>query len=283
MSSEKQAMGREVDRVEGHEKVTGQARYAADFPFPDLLYAALVQSEIPNGYVEEESLQKGADLAAQAPGVFHVLTPLNCHQLKVLPRGLTYDLPLERRPPLSDLSVQHVGQHVAMVLADTPENAAYAVSLFELEYKVAEPLLSAQAVLLHPAAPDEKDGQIRHGSYLPDHFVKLEEDKLQDQRGDATSPPSPVQVRATYTTPMNAHYPIELASTIALWEDGKLTVHDSTRWITGERKALAAYLGITESNVRASLRSLAGHLDQRASSGCMWRWSPSPRGSCSDP
>src|SRR5271168_5074665 len=250
MSSEKQAVGKEVNRVEGYEKVTGHARYAADFPIPNLVYASLVQSEIPSGWIKEESLRRSSEKAALAPGVLHVLTPLNCPPLNVLPRELTYDLPLERRPPLSDLSVQHVGQHVAMVIADTPENATFAVSLFELEYEATEPLLSAQAVLQRPAMPDEKDGQIRHGSYLPDHFVKLEEEKLQDRRGNAAVLPSHFEVHATYTTPLNAHYPIELASTIAYWEGEKLTLHDSTRWITGERKALAAYLGISENDIR---------------------------------
>jgi xanthine dehydrogenase YagR molybdenum-binding subunit len=250
MHSGNQAIGREINRVEGHEKVTGHARYAADFQFSDLVYAALVQSEIPNGYIVEDSLRRSADLAARAPGVLHILTPLNCPPLHVLPRELTFDLPLERRPPLSNLSVQHVGQHIAMVLADTPESAAHAVSLFNLRYVEDRALLSAPAVLQATVAPDEKDGQIRHGSYLPDHFVKLAEEKLQDRRGNSQPPASRIAVSQTYTTPMNAHYPIELASTIAFWEGGKLTVHDSTRWITGERKALAGYLGIPESNVR---------------------------------
>ena len=121
---EEAAVGREVSRVEGREKVTGQVSYAADFPMPGLLYAALVQAEVPNGWIKEESLRSSADRAMRAPGILKVLSPLNCPPLKVLPRELTYDLPLERRPPLSDLSVQHVGQHVALVVADTPENAS---------------------------------------------------------------------------------------------------------------------------------------------------------------
>ena len=247
---EETAVGREISRVEGREKVTGQVSYAADFPMPGLLYAALVQAEVPKGWIKEESLRSSGDRAMRAPGILKVLSPLNCPPLKVLPRELTYDLPLERRPPLSDLSVQHVGQHVALVVADTPENASFAVSLFELEYEEVTPLLDAQAILSHPALPDEKDGQIRHGSYLPDHFVKLEEEKLQDYRGETSVPKSDIAMSATYSTPINAHYPIELSSTIAFWEGEKLTVHDSTRWISGERKALSAYLGISETDIR---------------------------------
>ena len=128
------------------------------------------------------SLRASTAAAESAPGVLRVITPLNLPQLNVLPRDLTYDLPLERRPPLSDLAVHHVGQHVAVVVADTLENATYAASLFKLEYHVLEPVLDAWAVVGRSALPDENNGQVRYGSYLPDHFVKLTEEKLQDRR-----------------------------------------------------------------------------------------------------
>lgn len=243
-------VGRTLNRVDGHDKVTGRARYAADVAIPDVAHAVLVQSEVPHGRVRAESLGICAARAANTPGVLHVLTPLNCPPLQVLPRELTYDLPLERRPPLSDLTVQHVGQHMAMVIADTLENATYAASLFDLKYEPLEALLTAREVLDRPVAADEKDGQIRHGSYLPDHFVKLDEEKLQDRRGDDAEPNTAIKVSARYTTPINAHYPIELAATIAAWDGDVLTLHDSTRWITGERQALAAYLGIPQDRIR---------------------------------
>jgi xanthine dehydrogenase YagR molybdenum-binding subunit len=241
-------IGDSIDRVEGKDKVTGRAKYSADHAFPNLAYAVLVQSEVSHGLVSADSLARQAAEAAKAPGVLHVLSPLNCPPLQVLPRDLTFDLPLERRPPLSDLTVQHVGQHLAVVIADSPENATFAASLLDLEYETLPPMLSFEDVLASEVAPDEKGGQIRHGSYLPDHFVKLEEEKLQDSRG-AHDEPQGVRVSARYHTPINTHYPIELSSTIAFWEGDTLTIYDSTRWITGERKALAAYLGITEAKI----------------------------------
>ena len=200
--------------------------------------------------VTRESLELSAAAASSAPGVLTVLTPLNCPPLHAPPHELTYDLPLERRPPLSDLTVQHVGQHMAVVVADTLENAVFAASLFELAYETLPAQLSASEVLEQPVAPDEKNGQIRHGSYQPDHFVKLDEEKLQDRRGAHDEPEGATKVSARYTTPINAHYPIELCSTLTHWDGDVLTVHDSTRWITGERTALAAYLGLAEENVR---------------------------------
>ncbi|MBB5318409.1 xanthine dehydrogenase family protein molybdopterin-binding subunit [Tunturibacter empetritectus] len=137
---------------------------------------------------------------------------------------------------------------MALVIADSLENATFAASLFDLDYEILPPLLHIEAVLASEVAPDEKGGQIRHGSYLPDHFVKLEEEKLQDFRGTHDEPIG-VRVSVRYSTPINAHYPIELSSTIASWEGYTLTIYDSTRWITGERKALAGYLGIAEEKI----------------------------------
>lgn len=237
---------RSVNRVEGGEKVTGAALYTADVALEGQVHAVLVQSEIPHGRVIEESMRASTGRASTAPGVLHVLTPLNCPALGTVPEELSWDLPLERRPPLSDMTVQHVGQHMALVVADTLENATAAAALFELEYERLPAQLDARDVT---PAPDGQDGPVRHGSYRPDHFVKLSEEKLQDRRGE---PPAggAHRVASRFTTPLNAHYPIELSATVASWSGDRLTVHDSTRWIAGERTALAAYLGIPEERVR---------------------------------
>ncbi|OPX10393.1 aldehyde oxidase [Mycobacterium sp. AT1] len=247
-------IGAPMNRVDGIEKVTGHATYTADVVVPEVTYAMLVQSEIPHGTVTADSLRASTERALAASGVLHVLTPLNCPGLHAPPRQMSDDLPLERRPPLSDLTVQHVGQHMALVVADTLENATAAASSFELAYEAAPPQLSAREVLDDGARAGDRDGEgdgaVRHGVYQPDHFVKLEEEKLQDSRGAADEPAGAARVSATYTTPLNAHYPIELSATIAQWDDDFLTVHDTTRWITGERMALAAYLGIPEAKIR---------------------------------
>lgn len=243
------AIGRPVDRVEGRDKVTGAARYAADTVIDGLVHAMLVQSTIAKGRVTATSMAAAAAAATAAPGVLHVLTPLNCPPLHVLPVDMTWDLPLERRPPLSDLTVQHCGQHLAVVIAETLEQAVEAASSISFDYIVGRAQLCAADVLGMPVPADEKDGQIRYGAYRPDHFVKLDEEKLQDSRG-AADEPAGTRIAARFSTPVNAHYPIELSATVAQWDGDLLTVHDSTRWISGERRALAAYLGIAEDRVR---------------------------------
>jgi xanthine dehydrogenase YagR molybdenum-binding subunit len=83
--STQRAVGRSVNRVEGREKVTGAAVYTADQEVPDAAYAVLVQAEVPHGQVTVESLRAGNRLAANAPGVCCVLTPLNCPPLQAPP------------------------------------------------------------------------------------------------------------------------------------------------------------------------------------------------------
>jgi xanthine dehydrogenase YagR molybdenum-binding subunit len=243
------SVGLPVNRVEGVDKVTGKARYSADTQVAGVAYAALVQAQIPHGRVTAESVDAAAATASAAPGVSYVLTPTNCPPLQVLPKELTWDLPLERRPPLSDLTVQHVGQHMALVVADSPENAVHAASLMDFDYIAAPAHLDATEVVSGGGAADDVDELIRHGAYRPDHFVKLTDEKLQDFRGPRGEPPG-IKVDQTYRTAVNAHYPIELSATVAQWDDGHLTVHDCTRWITGERRVLAAYLNIPEERIR---------------------------------
>jgi xanthine dehydrogenase YagR molybdenum-binding subunit len=244
-------VGRPVNRVEGRDKVTGAARYAADHNPDGLCYAALVQSDIPHGTVTAASMADSARRAAQGDGVLHVLTPLNCPRLNPPPTDLSADLPFERRPPLSDLTVQHVGQHLAVVVADSPENATEAAGRFRLQYEQLPAALDMADVLDGPVDDDDRGGPIRHGAYRPDHFVKLTEEKLQDRRGPLTAAPdAAVSVTSRYRTPENAHYPIELSATVAEWDGEMLTVHDATRWITGERRVLATQLGLSEDRVR---------------------------------
>ncbi|SEH54082.1 xanthine dehydrogenase YagR molybdenum-binding subunit [Mycolicibacterium rutilum] len=242
-------IGRAIPRVEARDKVTGRAVYTADVAIPGLTHAVLVQSDIASGRVREESLLAAAAVAGAAPGVLHVITPLNCPTLKPPPSDMSDDMPLERRPPLSDLTVQYVGQHMAVVVADTLENASYAASLMRLDYDEHPAVLTADEVRAGGGRVDEGDGPIRHGLYWPDHFVKLEHEKLQDRRGPQDAPPG-VEVSARFTTGINTHYPLELSATIAEWDGAQLTVHDTTRWIAGERRALASYLDMPEDDIR---------------------------------
>ena len=197
----------------------------------------------------------------------------------MLPVDLTWDLPFERRPPLSDLSVQHVGQHIAMVIAETPEEATFAASLSS-SYIEAPAFFSADAASQALLMPDGNKGQVRNGSYLPRNFVKLLEERLQDSRGDEIAPETDVRISARFTTERNAHYPIELSSTIASWiTRARNSRHNPLD--CRERRVLAAYLGLPEDSVRIQSPLVCGAFGSRLSFRYMsflLQWRPARSG-----
>jgi len=129
-ATRKKIIGDPVDRVDGRLKVTGAAPYPSDFTYPDLAHAVLVQSTIAAGTIRGVDAAK----AEAAPGVLAVITYENAPALAEAPVG-----PLGPPPPfpLRDNRVQHYGQHVAVVVARTHEQARAAARLVQIDYEEA--------------------------------------------------------------------------------------------------------------------------------------------------
>jgi len=216
-------VGAGVDRVDGPAKVTGEARYPADFGFENLAYAVLVQSTIAAGRIRR------IDTAAAeaAPGVLAVITHRNAPRLARAPGGLGIGPP----PPLQHDRIVHHGQHIAMVVARTLEQATAAARLIQIEYEETEPLLDID----DPRAKQVENAAGRDVS-----------------RGDVEAglAAAEVVVAATYTTPNQTNNPLGLFATTAYWDGDLLTVHDSTQGTAFARASLAATFGIGESGVR---------------------------------
>src|SRR5205823_3188403 len=145
-------IGAPISRVDGRLKVTGGARYAAEAPIQPMTYARLVQSTIANGAVAAID----ASAAKKAPGVLAVITHENLIKLNQ-PKSdfVNGGIPGEARMPLSDARVHHAGQHLAVVVADTPERAAHAAALVKVTYDAARPVIAMD----DPAAEVEKPPQ----------------------------------------------------------------------------------------------------------------------------
>jgi CO/xanthine dehydrogenase Mo-binding subunit len=227
-------IGPGVDRVDGPDKVTGAARYPSDFDFPNLAHAALVRSTIAAGTIS--GIVTGA--AEAAPGVLAVLTHQNAPKLHKARAGLmTLTPPPE--PPLQTGEIDHYGQYVAVVVASTPQQASAAAQLVEVDYDHGEALLS----------PEDPGATTKANPY-----------HLDMHRGDvdAALAAAEVTVEATYTTSRQAHNPIGLFATVAWWEGGKLTVHDSTQNPFHVREVLAASFGLHEDDVRVLVPFVGG-------------------------
>jgi len=216
-------VGAGVDRVDGPSKVTGTARYPADFGFADLAHAVLVQSTVAAGRVR----RIGTAAAEAAPGVLTVITHQNAPRLARAPGGLGIGPP----PPLQDDRVVHYGQHIAVVVAQTLEQAAAAARLVEADYEAAEPLHD----LDDPRAERVDNASGRDVS-----------------RGDVAAglAAAEVHMAASYATPVQTNNPLGLFATIAHWDGDLLTVHDSTQGPAFARAALAVAFGLPETAVR---------------------------------
>lgn len=222
------AVGKPLSRADGKAKVTGGARYAAEAPMPNAAHAAIVSSTIAKGTISDLD----TTAAEAAPGVILVLTPKNMPKL-----NMGHGMSGESRPPLSDMNVHFAGQHLAVVVADTPERARHAASLVKVAYAPENPVIALNDPDAKVIVPTQNFGE-----------------GLQPKRGnvgEALKAPGLVTVEQTYTTPVETHNPMEMCATTAIWEaDDRLTVWDSTQGVSSTHDALAATFGLKPENVR---------------------------------
>ena len=116
-------IGQPVSRVDGRQKVTGGATYAAEFDVPGQAHGAIVRSTVANGRIA--SIDSAA--AERAPGVVAVLTHRNAPRLAYRAHKGFVDPDVgERLHVLQDDRVSHQGQPIALVIADTLEQANHA-------------------------------------------------------------------------------------------------------------------------------------------------------------
>jgi len=220
--------------VDGRLKVTGGAKYAAEFALPNVAYAVIVTSTIAKGRVER------IDTAAaeRAPGVLAVLTPQNAPRLPQQQTQQGGNAPPAMRVPtiLQNDVVHYNGQPVGLVIADTFEHAMAAVSLVKTAYAEERADLD---IATAPKAPSETTRPVGNN-------------RRHSQRGDSAKGLADAEVKVvhTYTTPFENHNPMEPHNTQAVWEGDKLTLYDSTQGIFNVRNSLARAFGIPPENVR---------------------------------
>ena len=230
-------VGTARDRVDGRLKVMGSATYPIDVTLPDLAHAVLVGSTVTSGRIR----RIGVDAAERSPGVLAVITYLNAPALAHASATLRMGDPIgpQPLPPFQSDAVLHYGQHVAMVVAETREQANAAAALIEVTYARDTPLLSFDdprtSPVFHPWTPDYDRGNVREALAAAD-----------------------VQVNETYTTAENTNNPIGLFATVAAWDGETLTVHDTTQHPHGVRDRLAVAFGIDPAGVRVLVPFVGG-------------------------
>ncbi len=213
------AVGAPVDRIEGREKVTGAAKYAAEYEPGDVGYAVPVPATIA----------KGAVRSVEAPaGVRALLWHGNAPELRDTGDAEIALFQSDR--------VAYRGQFAAAVVADTLEAAREAARLVRIEYAVAP-----HDVILRAGHP---------GLYPPHHVGPAYETDTEQGSFDAEFPRAEVRLDVTYATPAHHNNPMEPFATIAVWEDGGLTLYESTQAASRVGRTVAEAFGLDPGRVR---------------------------------
>ena len=246
-----QVIGKPIDRVDGHLKVTGGARYSAEIRTPKLAHAVLVQSTIASGRISR--IDTAAALAS--PGVLAVINHKNAPKLTQpaqRPAG-------ESLPIFQSADILYYGQHVAVVVAETLEQAEYAATLIRLDYEQKKPVLDINAPGAETLRPKLRFTSSGH--------------PMQTERGNVAQglAQAAVRVSETYTVPTEHHNAMEPFATIASWEGDQLTVYDSTQGVSNTRQVLAEVFGLAQDKVRVVAKYIGGGF---GSKGGVWTHTP---------
>ena len=235
-------LGTQQSRIDGPDKVRGVARFAAEVPMEGLLYAACVHSTIARGRITE--LEISATEAA--PGVVLVMTHRNAPKMALPPPiGLTNLKAAGNNilPVMQDPEIRWNGQAVAVVLAETQEQADHAASLIEVRYEAIAARTrfeEAKALARTPAS------------------LMIEKNRLKIGDVKAALQAAARSVDAVYRTPGHNHNPIEPNAATISWDGDRLVVHDATQMLNGTASSLAKVFGIKESQVHVSSPFVGG-------------------------
>lgn len=155
-----QMIGKSVDRVDGRLKVTGGARYAAEFKMENLVHGVLVMSTIAKGRIRSIDTRE----AERAPGAIAIMTHLNAPRLPWGERKSDVDPQVGRfLRVLQEPIVHFSNQPIAVVIADTLERAEHAATLVRVTYDAQQPVTSVEAEMKRAFPPQEGSSDYKTG------------------------------------------------------------------------------------------------------------------------
>lgn len=217
-------IGKSTDRIDGPLKVTGTATYAYEWqgPMAKPAYGQVVGAGIAKGRIVSMNL----DGAKNSPGVLAIVTADNAGKLG---KGKFNTAKLLGGP-----EIQHYHQAIAVVVAETLEQAQAAALLIRVDYDRGRGSYSLALAKQSAVVPKNAQGE-------PDSAVG---------DFDAGFSNAPVQLDAEYTTPDQSHAMMEPHASIAAWDVDKLTLWTSNQMIDWSRGDVAKTLGMDKKNVR---------------------------------
>jgi xanthine dehydrogenase YagR molybdenum-binding subunit len=240
-------IGTATSRVDGIAKVTGAAKYAAEFNVPGLVHGSVVTSTIAKGRITRID----TSAALRVEGVLTVLTHENRPRLPDDDQAYKDEVAPDGSPfrPLYDNKIMFNGQPIALVVAETSEIARFAASLVQVEYDQEAHVTDvyrqrdAAVSIKAPANPIEAMFTPPKARGTPDQALAA----------------AAVRHEAEYFVPIEHHNPMELfASTVIVEGGGKLTVYDKTQGVQNVQKYLCGVFGMKPEDVRVMSPFMGG-------------------------
>lgn len=230
------SVGKPLSRVDGKKKVKGEATFAAEFKFDNIAYAALVYSTVTKGKIKKFD----SSAAEKSAGFIKIVTHENAPKMNKVPTfgggGNKGGSGSREIPPLNDANVYWNGQPIAVVVAETQEQAEEAALRVRVEYETEDFRSSFEDEL--PNAKPVKD-------------VMGEPGKIEVGDAEDALKKSEFKVDKTYRTPRYNHNAIEPHAIISVWEDDDtLVIFEGTQFVSGGRDTCAAVFGLKPENVR---------------------------------
>jgi xanthine dehydrogenase YagR molybdenum-binding subunit len=229
------SVGTPLPRVDGRAKVTGAARYAAEFNQPNQAYAVVVSSTIGLGRITAID----AGLATRMPGVVAVLSHANAPRLPYREhRGFVDPAIGERLHVLQDDQVRFFGHPVAVAIADTLDQAERAAAAIRISYVVHAPVVhmdAPEAVAIVPDAVGKGAGRVVADTVRGDP--------------DAVFAEATTRIDARYGIAREHHNPMEPHATVASWSGDQLTLWSKSQFVVNEAAEIAAVFGLPEDRV----------------------------------
>lgn len=229
----------EDERVDGADKVTGKAKYTAEHSLPNMAYAVFVTSTIAKGSIKSLDISK----ALTMPGIIDIIYYENC------PPVPGYNPKADQRPKnvsewrgykvLYDNKVRFYGQPIALVVADSFENANAAIRFVKADYDIEKFETNFDKARLDPA-----------NLKSPINYKRGTEKKFKEQA---------FFIEQEYNIPIEVHNAMELFATIAYWEgEDKITLYDKTQGPKSTQSTIARTFGLVDKNVRVIAENVGG-------------------------
>jgi xanthine dehydrogenase YagR molybdenum-binding subunit len=230
-------IGKSHTRLDGRLKVTGTALYAAEFDQPDQVYAVIVGSTIGLGRVKNIA----QDDVLRMPGVVAVISHLNAPRLAYGEHKSFIDPGVgERLHVFQDDQVRLHGQPVAVVVANTLDQAERAAAALHIGYESRQPVVDLHDPDAEEVIPEAVTADAARGD------------------ADAALAAAPVKLDLIYDIARENHNPMEPHATIAAWKDGKLTLWSKSQFVVNEQAEIAAIFGLSVEDVQVICPFIGG-------------------------